>query len=114
MSIPATAIAAASETTSGRDTLKLEAHEAVRYARFLDFMKFGETWSVTRDTSGSAWLVTAEKSKKVKKAFRDHQGSVYKCGEEQNCIVKVKRTVVLDEKTGQVIRRSQLKSFSNN
>lgn len=96
----------------GKDTLRLEADEALRYARWKNCFRFKDTWSVKKDTSGTAWIVTAEKTKKVRKAFRDHNGSVYKCGAAENCRMSIKRFMVLDEKTARIIRRNQLRSFS--
>lgn len=96
------------------DTLRLNADEAVRYARWIHFMRFGDTWSVSRDTSGNAWVVKAEKVVKVKKAFRDHNGSVYQCGEAENCRMRIQRYVILDEKTARIIKRNQHRSFERN
>jgi hypothetical protein len=95
-----------------KEELRLNADEAIRYARWKNCLRFRDTWSVKKDTSGTAWVVTAERTKKVKKAFRDHNGSVYKCGAAENCRMNIKRNMVLDEKTAKVIRRNQLRSFS--
>ena len=95
-----------------KEELRLDADEAIRYARWKNCFRFRDTWSVKKDTSGTAWVVTAERSKKVKKAFRDHNGSVYKCGAAENCRLNIKRNMVVDEKTARIIRRNQYRSFS--
>lgn len=105
---------AAMAGNGGGDTLKLNAEEAIRYARWKNWTRFGGTWSVSRDTSGKAWVVKAEKVVKVKKAFRDHNGSVYKCGAEDNCRMRIQRFTVLDERSARVIRRNQHRSFERN
>lgn len=97
---------------SDKDTLKLDAESAMRYARWKQCFRFGGTWTVSKDTSGTAWVVVAEKTKKVRKAFRDHNGSVYKCGTEDHCRMNIRRSMVIDEKTARILRRNQHRSFS--
>ena len=113
LSLPALAIAGGGDDDKKpKEELRLEADEAIRYARWKNCFRFRETWSVKKDTSGTAWVVTAERSKKVKKAFRDHNGSFYKCGSAENCRMSIKRNMVVDEKTARIIRRNQYRSFS--
>jgi hypothetical protein len=113
LSLPALAIAGGGDDDKKpKEELRLEADEAIRYARWKNCFRFRDTWSVKKDTSGTAWVVTAERSKKVKKAFRDHNGSVYKCGAAENCRLNIKRNMVVDEKTARIIRRNQYRSFS--
>jgi hypothetical protein len=113
LSLPTLAIAGGGDDDKKpKEELRLEADEAIRYARWKNCFRFRETWSVKKDTSGTAWVVTAERSKKVKKAFRDHNGSFYKCGSAENCRMSIKRNMVVDEKTARIIRRNQYRSFS--
>jgi hypothetical protein len=113
LSLPTLAIAGGGDgDKKPKEELRLDADEAIRYARWKNFLRFRDTWSVKKDTSGTAWVVTAERSKKVKKAFRDHNGSVYKCGAAENCRLNIKRNMVVDEKTARIIRRNQYRSFT--
>jgi hypothetical protein len=96
------------EKTLSSDSTKFEADDAIRYAQFLDFHRFGENWSAQPDTSGKVWVVKAERSYVSKKVIKDL------CDSEKGCTVHTTRTILMDKRSGKVLGRRRYTQILSN
>ncbi|MEX1187702.1 MAG: hypothetical protein WED33_00480 [Bacteroidia bacterium] len=96
-----------------KDSSYFEAEDAIRYAQFLDFYKFGEEWSAKADTSGKTWVVQAKRVYTSNKVIKDKNGQVL-CDPEKGCTVEATRTIVMDKKNGKVLSRRRYTKIRSN
>jgi len=96
-----------------KDSLVFEANDAIRYAQFLDFHKFGENWSAEIDTSGKIWIVRAEKTYISKKVIKDKSGQLM-CDPEKGCTVQSTRTILMDKRNGKILGRNRYTRIRSN
>jgi hypothetical protein len=102
----------AGETLS-KDSMQFDAEDAIRYAQFVDFHRFGESWSAHPDTSGNVWVVQAERSYLSKKVIKNRDGQFY-CDTENGCTVRTTRIILMDKRNGKILgRKRHTMIFSN-
>lgn len=97
-----------------KDTLQFEAEDAIRYAKFVDFHRFGEEWTATADSSGKYWIVKAMRHYNSKKIIKNTDEGLSYCDEEKGCKVESYRIMKMDKFSGKIVdRRKYLKISSN-
>ena len=96
-----------------KDSLIFEAEDAIRYAKLLDFYKFGEEWSAKPDTSCKVWVVQAKRVYTSNKVIKDKNGQVL-CDPEKGCTVESTRTILMDKKNGKVLSRKRYTKIRSN
>jgi len=99
--------------TLGRDTTQFEAEDAIRYAQFIDFHRFGENWSAQADSSGKVWVIKAERSFVSKKVIKDKNGQPL-CDADKGCTVHSTRTILMDKRNGKVLGRKRYTQILSN
>ncbi|MCB0819832.1 MAG: hypothetical protein KDC13_04355 [Bacteroidetes bacterium] len=97
-----------------RDTLQFEAEDAIRYAKFVDFHRFGEEWTASPDSSGKYWIVKAMRQYNSKKIIKNTGEGLSYCDEDKGCKVESYRIMKMDKFSGKIVdRRKYLKISSN-
>jgi hypothetical protein len=96
-----------------KDTMYFEAGDAIRYAKFIDFYKFGEDWDAKLDTTGKYWIVTASKMYTSHKVIKGAQETEY-FDKEKGCLVESFRILTMDRRTGKVVKRRKYVKINRN
>ena len=94
------------------DTLQFEANDAIRFAKFKDFYRFGEDWTANPDSTGKYWVVTAVRRYTSRKIIKNSETLKY-CSEQDGCKVESSRIIKMDKFTGKVIERKKHLKISN-
>ncbi len=89
-----------------KDSLMFEAEDAIRYAKFLDFHKFGEDWSAELDETGKVWIVSASRTYLSRKII-DDDNQVYLSDDNKKFMVKEIRLIHMDAHSGKVLDRKK-------
>jgi hypothetical protein len=96
-----------------KDSMYFEAEDAIRYAQFIDFLKFGEEWSAEPDQTGKAWVVKAKRVYTSKKVIKDKDGQLL-CDPKKGCTVESTRTIIMDKISGKVLSRKRYTKIKSN
>ncbi len=88
---------------SGRkDTLEFTAEDAIRYAKFINFLRFREDWTATRTPNGDAWVVTAERDYLSKKIIRSTGTENQYLDKKKGAMVRRKRMMTINARSGKI------------
>lgn len=96
-----------------KDSMYFEAEDAIRYAQFIDFLRFGEEWSAEPDKTGKAWVVKAKRVYTSKKVIKDQNGQLL-CDPDKGCTVESTRTIIMDKKNGKILSRKKYTKIRSN
>ena len=92
-------------TFSGGDSLELTADDAIRYARFVHFLKFRDTYSASRDASGKGWIVTAERDYLSKKVIKSTAGENLYYNKRKGALVHRVRSMTIQGRNLKISNR---------
>ena len=95
---------AATKIDSGRkDTLEFTADDAIRYAKFINFLRFREDWTATRTPNGDAWVVTAERDYLSKKIIRSTGTENQYFDKKKGALVRRQRMMTIHARSGKIL-----------
>ncbi len=99
----APADAATNQNAGRKDTLEFTAEDAIRYAKFINFLRFREDWTATRNSSGEAWVVTAERDYLSKKIIRSTGSENQYFDKKKGALVRRQRLMTIHARSGKIL-----------